>query len=219
MSQSLGQTAGEGSPDCGLAAHVQRFDDSVKTLYRRLSLDSHHLHIAHPPREIKDFADALGRLAVDVELWQKEFTRLVFPNMAHGLPKKLPYKLRWEARSLGRRCFVAVGKLDTLSNMTDGQASASSNHLGTTEMASDTTLETPSRPSSPVMHASWRVMHTPSPVMHASSRGGVASSRRGERTSDALPLAALSASAIGGSSPQASAKASARGVGMIGLVG
>ncbi|EXJ76891.1 hypothetical protein A1O3_10048, partial [Capronia epimyces CBS 606.96] len=169
ISQSLGKASGRDGPDEGLAIYIQNFDNSVRALYRVLSLNVHVLHSSTPPLDVREFSDDLGSLAVDLERWQKEFSGLVFPSLAPGDGRKSPRDLKAEARALAKRCFVAAGKLDALVCLDDVHATNGLlRRLTRHRSPSSATQRTHTRTPSPV----------PSATASSAAVGGVSSSVR-----------------------------------------
>lgn len=117
------------------------------------------LHSTRPPLDAREFSDDLGRLAVDLERWQKEFNGLVFPSMVPANGKKSAREMRAEGKTLGQRCFKAAGKLDALVHMDD--AHATNGLLGRLSRhhrsPSNTTVRTHTRTPSPVPSAGMSI--------------------------------------------------------------
>lgn len=117
LCQSLNQTVGGESLDDRLVMFIRAFDHSVLELYGHLRLNLHFLHSFQLGLDLKEFTDSLGNLAVALEVWEKQVTRLTFSTADTNGQQKTVQKLRMEAKEIGEKFFGASGKIDTLSSI------------------------------------------------------------------------------------------------------
>lgn len=165
LCQSLGRASGRDGPDSNLKMYIENFDNSLVALYHHLSRNTHFLHSSRLPLNLKEFTDSLGKLAVELERWYKEFNGLIFPDMAPTNGMRTARELRQDAKDLGKRCFMAAGKLDALACMDDGQVTyGSSSRANRTHSPSINTIRTVTRTPSPAfLPPPFARSRTPSP--------------------------------------------------------
>ncbi|KAK7887489.1 hypothetical protein LTR67_009909 [Exophiala xenobiotica] len=153
LAQSLGQAAGPDGPDRGLAMYIKNFDDSVVALYRHFQHNVHLSHAGDLRLSRKATSDDLGRLAVDIERWYKDFTAHALIQSAHGKESRAASSLKAEAKTLGKRCYAAAGRLDALTLLHENRMPP---------------VKRSARGYSPSMTTIRTISRTPSPVVRRS---------------------------------------------------